>query len=114
MKTRMTVVTVLALAVAGAGAGCKKKNDKANEGGGAMKPAEGSAMKPAEGSAVAPPTDKPAPKTGKELAAHYLDCGNQMAAGKWEEFTKHCTADGFVSHMAGSSDQTAAQSLESM
>ena len=47
---------------------------------------------------------KPAPKTGKELAQLYQDCGALIAGAKWDDFMKQCSADGFVAHMADDKD----------
>ena len=102
MKTRTMVVFALGLALA---AGCKKK-EKDNKG---TTPPTGSGSstavaKPTEGSgsAVAKPVEppKPAPKTGKDLAQAFIDCGGIMNSGKWDDFAKQCIADGFVAHHA--------------
>jgi len=104
MKTRTMVVITLGLALA---AGCKKKEKTGETAAGSgsstavAKPNEGSAaMKPPE----PPPPPKPAPKTGKDLAQAYQDCGALIAGAKWDDFMKQCSADTFVGHMADDKD----------
>ena len=41
----------------------------------------------------------PKPKTGKDLAAHYLDCVGLANAGKWDDIKSHCVAATFTSHL---------------
>lgn len=105
MKTRTMVVLTLGLAIT---AGCKKKDkDQGTTGsaGSAAVKTDGSGSAGSAGSAAVkteppPPPPKPAPKTGKDLAQLYQDCGALMAGQKWDEFLKTCAADTFVAHMA--------------
>jgi len=50
------------------------------------------------------PTEKPSapavkPKTGRDLAAHYLDCVGLANAGKWDDVKARCVTAGFTSHL---------------
>lgn len=115
MKTRTMVVFALGLALA---AGCKKK-DKDNAGTTTAGSGSSTAVtKPTEGSgsAMAKPAEppKPTPKTGKDLAQVYLDCGAQMNAGKFDDFMKACAADSFVAHMADDKDSKRDESAAEM
>jgi predicted ester cyclase len=62
----------------------------------------GSAAVGSAGSAADPA--KEAPKTGKELAAAYLECAGMLNAGKMEDFKTKCLAPTFVGHEADSAD----------
>src|SRR5262249_17765548 len=94
-----------ALAISLAVFGCKKK-EEANT---ASKTAEGtSATAPtAPAPTTPPPAAAPAkatPKTGKDLAQVYLDCGAYITAGKLDDFKTNCVANDFVGHNDGMDD----------
>ena len=95
---RMRTSLVLALAVA-AGIACNKKKSEEQVDKGNTPPATGSdttAPKPTE----PPPPAKPTPKTGKDLADWYLECGKKMSDKKMDDFKKDCiAADAVIHHM---------------
>jgi steroid delta-isomerase-like uncharacterized protein len=106
MKLRTTLAVVLAV---GAAAACnKKKSEEAVDKGGAMgntpanpPPSTGgteqttTGAKPTEGTK---PTEKPTPKSGADLAAHYIECGKKIADKKIDDFKKDCVAADFKGH----------------
>ncbi len=96
----MTKISLLVAALALVAApACKKKD--ADQG--ATKtdntpPAAGSGS---AGMAAAKPTEAPPPpkpKTGKDLADAYVACGEQINAGKLDDFLKDCVDASFVGH----------------
>ena len=103
MKTRTMVVFTLGLALA---VGCKKKDKAQDQGNMAGSGSSTAVTKPNEGSGAAKPPDppKPTPKTGKDLAQLYQDCGALIAGAKWDDFLKTCSAEGFVAHQADDKD----------
>src|SRR5262245_30975701 len=99
---RMRTTLVLALAVA-AGFACNKKKSEEQVDKGNTPPATGSdttAPKPTE----PPPPAKATPKTGKDLADWYLECGKKMSDKKMDDFKKDCIAADAVIHHADDKD----------
>jgi steroid delta-isomerase-like uncharacterized protein len=106
MKTRTMVAATLCLALA---AGCKKKDKEQQTGTttGSAPVAKTNEAPPPPPKPVEPP--KPTPKTGKDLAQAFIDCGNLLSGGKFEDFGKQCVAESFVNHEAGEKDMTGAE-----
>ncbi|MDQ3367230.1 MAG: ester cyclase [Myxococcota bacterium] len=112
MLKQTGTVLVIALGLTAVGACKKKKTEEgATTGGSAMvNPAEGSAgMATGSGSAAAPA--QAAPKTGRELAAMYLECTNHLNQGTFDDFKKTCLGDGYVAHEAGRPDAVTADKM---
>jgi steroid delta-isomerase-like uncharacterized protein len=105
----MLVAATLCLALA---AGCKKKDKDQSAGtttGSAPVAKTQEAPPPPPPKPVEPP--KPTPKTGKDLAQVFIDCGNLLNAGKFDDFGKQCVAESFVNHEVGEKDTTGAELL---